>query len=246
MFISETNQYRVELESFEGPLDLLLHLIKKNDIDIYNIPIALVLDRYMKYLDIAEELNIDLAGDFLLTASELLHIKSRMLMPTEEGEEDEEGPDPREELIRRLLEYQRYKEAGAELIRRPLLGREVFTRGPLVETSDAEETLETDMTSLLVAFQQVLKRIPQGTTYDIQLDRISVSEKIIALTERLRGAGSLKFQKLFDLDKGKAEIIVTFLALLEMAKLRMIQVQQGDNFDDIFIVSKIAEASEEE
>lgn len=244
--LAEHDDYRVTLESFEGPLDLLLHLIRKNDIDIYDIPIAQVLDQYVEYLELARELNIDLAGDFLLTASELLHIKSQLLVPTERGETEEEGPDPRAELVRRLLEYQRYKEAAKQLWERPLLGRDVFTRKPAAALTEAEATVASDMTSLLVAFQQVLKRIPPGSSYEIPIDRISVSDRIVSLTEQLRGAGAVKFAQLFDGSQWKADVVVTFLALLEMAKMNMIEVQQGEVFDDIFIVSKIMAADPEE
>ncbi len=239
-------EYRVALDQFEGPLDLLLHLIRKDDLDIYDIPITFVLEQYMEYLDQAEKFDIDLAGDFLLTAAELAHIKSKLLMPDEGGEGEEEGPDPREELVRRLLEYQRYKEAAKNLAERPWLGREVFTRTAVEEAPEGEETLSADMTSLLVAFQKVLQKIPKDKVYEIQVDRVSVSEKIVALTEQLRGVERVKFQELFDLAGGKPAVVVTFLALLEMAKMRMIAVQQGESFDEIFIVSKVTEVGEME
>ena len=239
----ESSLYKVSLETFEGPLDLLLHLIKKNDIDIYDIPIALVLEQYLEYLELAKELNIDLAGDFLLTAAELLLIKSRLLMPQDE-EGEEEGPDPREELVRRLLEYQRYKQAGKELLGRSMLGRDVFKRGSLEETPGTEKgELDADLTSLLLAFQSVLKRLPRQQAYEIEGERASVADKILALTERLQEAHELKFEKLFDLEKGREDVVVTFLALLEMAKMHMLLIRQGSRYDEIFITSRIKAVS---
>ncbi len=236
--------YRVSLESFEGPLDLLLHLIKKNDIDIYDIPIALVLEQYLGYVEEAKELDIDLAGDFLLVAAELILIKSRLLMPCDEEGEGEEGPDPREELVRRLIEYQRYKEAGEKLITRPMLGKDVFKRGITENPPEEEESLECDMTALLLAFQDVLKRLPADKAYEIQQESFSVQDKILELTERLKIERELKFQDLFAMDKGKGEVIVTFLGLLEMAKLRMILIRQGSSFDEIFVSSRVEAAPE--
>lgn len=242
----ETNKpidpYRVSLDSFEGPLDLLLHLIKTNDLDIYDIPIALVLKQYLEYLELANELNVDLAGDFLLTAAELIHIKSRMLMPLDEGEEEEEGPDPRAELVRRLLEYQKYKEAGRRLLERPMLGKDVFVRGHRDEIVEGDETLDANITSLLLAFQKVLTRLPQETAYEIKRERASVQDKILELTERLTGIRELKFLELFDLDRGRSDVVVTFLSLLEMAKMNMISVRQGSVYDEIFIVSHVEAA----
>jgi len=238
------DSYRVSLDHFEGPLDLLLHLIRKNDVDIYDIPIALVLEQYLEYIELAKGLNIDLAGDFLLTAAELILIKSRLLMPTDE-EAEEEGPDPRAELVRRLLEYQRFKEAGKQLVERPMLSRDVFKRGASETAMETEEgELEADLTSLLLGFQAVLKRLPRGTDYEIERERISVADKIMVLTERLRGVGELKFQDLFDMEKGQPDVVVTFLALLEMAKMRMLIIRQGTAFDEIFIASRIEEAPE--
>jgi segregation and condensation protein A len=236
---ADNASYRISLDHFEGPLDLLLHLIKKNDIDIYDIPIALVLEQYLQYVELAKELNIDLAGDFLLTAAELILIKSRLLLPADETGE-EEGPDPRDELVRRLLEYQRYKQAGKQLIQRPLLGRDVFKRGSAEEEPhDEEGELDADMTSLLLAFQAVLKRLPRQQAYEIEGERTSVADKILQLTERLRDVGEMKFQELFDLEKGRADVVVTFLALLEMAKMHILQIRQGTSFDEIFIASRI-------
>lgn len=239
------SDYRVNLEIFEGPLDLLLHLIRKNDLEIADIPIALVLDQYMDTIEEARELNIDLAGDFLLTAAELIHIKSQLLMPVEGEEGEEEGPDPRAELVRRLLEYQRYKEAAGQLMARPLLGREVFIRSAGGLPTNPEETsLEADLSTLLVSFQQVLKRLPQDASYNIHMDRVSVSERIIALTEQLRGQEGIRLTQLLAGATTRSELVLTFLALLEMSKMKMITMKQSDIYDDIYIASKIALAGQ--
>ena len=137
--------YEIKLDIFEGPLDLLLYLIRKNEIDIYNIPIALITEQYLEYLDLMRSLNLDLAGEYLVLAATLIHIKSRMLLPPVEGDDEtEEGEDPRAELVQQLLEYQAFKEAALNLEDRPLLERDVFTRGaPLEEPAEAEEEEET-------------------------------------------------------------------------------------------------------
>jgi segregation and condensation protein A len=237
--------YRVSLDAFEGPMDLLLHLIKKNDIDIYDIPITLILEQYLAHVDIAKELNIDLAGDFLLLAAELIHIKSRLLMPLEEEQEEEEGEDPRAELVRRLIEYQRYKDASEKLMQRPMLGKDVFTRGETSQVPEEDRELEADMTSLLVAFQKVLQRLPQEKAYEIQREELSISDKIMSLTEKIKHVKELKFSEIFDPELGRFDLVISFLALLEMAKLHMIRIKQGDTFDEIYVVSKVSEADEE-
>ena len=156
--------YSVHLDKFEGPLDLLLHLIKKNELDICDIPISVITQQYLDYIKLMKELNLEVAGDFLLMASTLLHIKSRMLLPKDEQEEVEEEIDPRAELIQRLLEYQQYKEAGKVLEARPLLGREVFTRSCpeplLLEAQSDEGLLELELFDLVDAFRSLLVRIP--------------------------------------------------------------------------------------
>lgn len=240
---SDPNDYRVTLESFEGPLDLLLHLIKKDDVNIYDIPIALVLEQYLEYLKKAKELNIDLAAEFLLMAAELILIKSHLLVPVDDVEREEEGPDPRSELVRRLLEYQRYKDASKELLERPMLGKDVFKRGTKEEGLEGEDTLDADMTALLLAFQGVLRRLPKDQSYEVHLERISVQDKIMELTERLKSTRKQKFHDLFDLEKGKPDAVVTFLALLEMSKMKMVRIRQGTSFDEIFIISRIENVS---
>jgi segregation and condensation protein A len=231
--------YKVDLELFEGPLDLLLHLIRKNDLDILDIPIAFILEQYMAHLDLMEELNIDLAGDFLLLASELAHIKSKMLLPaSEEGEEDAEGEDPRSELVRRLLEYQRYKEAAHELIQRPMLGRDVFTQNAYREESEEEEEppVEADLFHLVSSFYELLKKAPKTAVHEIQVERVSVTERIYELMAQMRDHKMVEFTRLFETGATRDSLIVTFLAILEMARLKMLQVTQSESYGEIYLV----------
>ena len=228
--------YQVKLDIFQGPLDLLLHLIKKNRLEISDIPIAAITEQYLEYLDFIKETNLELAGEFVLMASTLVHIKSKMLLPVIETEEEaEEGPDPRAELIRRLLEYQRFKEAAEELMGRKLLGRDVFRRGasfPLEELGEDEgdvlDFTDVSLFSLMEAFKGILKKAPSVHTVDITVDRFKVQDKINRILETLEGSGSVSFTELFEEGAVKGEVIVTFLAILELAKLLMIKVRQGE------------------
>ncbi len=237
---------RVNLSLFEGPLDLLLHLIKKNDLDIYNIPIALILDQYLEYLELMKELDIDLAGEFLLLAAEMAHIKSRSLVHQPEEEEGEEA-DPRADLVARLVEYQRYKRAASWLDSRPLLARNVFKRPEALQKEDEEaalgtveaEPLAVDPFNLLKAFQEILKKIPKEIRHQVEAERMSVTERIYEILENLRETESVPFASLFTFDTTRPRLVVTFLALLEMARLQMIFIHQMESFGDIWIKRKM-------
>lgn len=230
--------YKVDLEVFEGPLDLLLHLIRKNDVDILDIPVAFILEQYMSHLELMEELNIDLAGDFLLLASELLHIKSKMLLPDiEDAEAEDELSDPRSDLVRRLLEYQRYKEAAQELIQRPMLGRDVFTQAVVIDEVEAEEEpVEADLFHLISSFYELLKKAPKKTVHEVQVERVSVTERIYELMDFLREKPMVEFTRLFEGATTRDRLIVTFLAILEMARLKMLQVTQSEACGEIYLV----------
>lgn len=238
---------QVKLEAFEGPLDLLLHLIKKNEIDIYDIPIVLITRQYLEYLEMMKHLNLDVAGEFLLVAATLLHIKSKMLLPASEQEDEEEGEegaeDPRAELVRRLLEYQRFKEAALELDKHPLLEREVFTRRFFEENllEGAEEVLEGEVSlfDLLEAMKKVLANLSPEEFQEISLDHLSIKDKITQIMERLWDAESVAFQELFTSLTPRREVIVTFLALLELLRLRMIKIYQPEPFGNIRIFSPV-------
>jgi segregation and condensation protein A len=229
----------VQLDIYEGPLDLLLHLIKKNEIDVADIPIAIITEQYLSTLELMESLNLDVAGEFLVMAATLVHVKSRMLLPPEEGEEeeDEEG-DPREELFRKLIEYQRYKEAGQDLEMREVLNRDVFTRrSEEAQEGDAVQFEQVTVFDLLSAFQKVLKRFPEERDHTVTLERISVREKMSLLLDRLRGSSKWVFQSLFEEAVSRMEVIVTFLALLELIKMRAVRVVQEERMGPIHIES---------
>ena len=230
--------YTVRLEMFEGPLDLLLHLIHKNEIDITNIPIALITEQYLEYLKLMKVLNLDVAGEYLLMASTLLHIKSKMLLPTSSEEEEEEGEDPRAELIRKLLEYQKYKNAAAELESRPMLDRDVFIRLALVDNTEPreEERIEVNLFELLEAFRQVLEKVKPETFHEVILERISVEEKVQEILSLLqREKRSIAFHLLFPEQVSRRVIVVTFLAILELVKMKLVRIFQPAPFETIRI-----------
>ncbi|HHL40487.1 MAG TPA: segregation/condensation protein A [Deltaproteobacteria bacterium] len=226
--------YSVRLDIFEGPLDLLLHLIRKNEVDIYDIPIAEITDQYLEYMEMLKSMNLDLAGEFLVMAATLVHIKSRMLLPApekEEGDDEEWGADPREELVRRLLEYRRYKEAASELEARLVLGRDVFARGAELCAEDFkldEPLVDVSLFDLMDALREVLGRAPKTYSVDMTVDKFKVVDKINYIMDFLSETASAPFAALFPAGASKGEIIVTFLALLELAKMRMVLLHQHD------------------
>jgi segregation and condensation protein A len=237
----DASPYKVQVEVFEGPLDLLLHLIKKEDIDIYDIPISKLLEQYLDYLNLTHELNIDLAGEFLEMASELTYIKSKMLLPESEAEE-EEGPDPRADLVARLLEYQRYKMAAQALISKPLLGRDVFARPPMMVEPETEESfIEADTLSLLSAFQDLLKRLPVEKFHEVRQPAMGVAERILELTEKLKGEKQAAFEDLFEGNSSRGDVVVTFLAILEMAKQKLLKIIQEKVFHKIYVCPLFSE-----
>jgi len=229
--------YTVRLEMFEGPLDLLLHLIQKNEMDIFNIPIALITGQYLDYLKWMKTLNLDIAGDYLLMASTLLHIKSKMLLPQPAGEEAEEGEDPRAELVRRLLEYQRYKTAATELVSRPMLNRDVFFRlASAEEETPQEERIEANLFDLIDAFRKALERVKDETFHDVTLDKLTVEDKVREILLLLqKEKRSLPFHLLFPEQAPARVIVLTFLAILELVKTKWIRVFQAVPFETIRI-----------
>ena len=227
----------IQLEIFEGPLDLLLHLIKKNEVSITDIPIAAITEQYLATLELMQNLSLDVAGEFLVMAATLIHIKSRMLLPAGDEEVDEEeGIDPHEELVRRLLEYQRYKDAAAELEQRDLLTRDVFVR-PATPMEDAGPRgfREVSVFELLGALKAVMDRLPKDTVHEVELDKITVREKMTLLLDVLRVHGSMFFETLFAAVKSRMEVVVTFLAMLELVKLRAIRIFQEEMTGPIII-----------
>jgi len=243
------DDYRVNLEVFEGPLDLLLYLIKKNDLDIYDIPISFILEEYLRYLDSLKEMNIDLAGEFLLMAADLTHIKSRMLLPGEgiEGDDADEEGDPRADLVRRLLEYQRYKEASEKLVERPMLNRDVFIKQQSVRDEHiVDAPLEGEVFDLITAFSKMLQRVPKSKVHEVTIDRISVNEKIFQLIDRIKKDATVTLEELLPDPLTRYDIVITFLAILEMARLKIIKVYQGGVHDNIRLRGVMDEVREEE
>jgi segregation and condensation protein A len=228
--------YTFRLEGFEGPLDLLLHLIQKNELDIFNIPIALITEQYLEYLQLIKVLNLDVAGEYLLMASTLLHIKSKMLLPKSSEEEEEEEEDPRAELIRRLLEYQKYKQAAGELEKRPLLDRDVFIRLMPAEYGEEpeEERIEVNLFELLEAFRQVLERVKLESVHEVILEHLSVEDKIQEILTILeREKRIMAFHRLFPEQASRKVVIITLLAILELVKMKRIRIFQLAPFETI-------------
>ena len=260
-----SSSYKVALDVFEGPLDLLLHLVKKHELEIFDIPISFVTEKYLEYLDLMQSLNLDIAGEYLLMAATLAYIKSRELLPMpdvvadDEGEASDEEQDPRQELIRRLLEYQKYKEAAESLGGRPVIGRNVWTRGVAQEEA-LDESVHADalapladvpVLKLIEALDRVLSRAKIKIAHEVTIDRLSVSQCINRLSDRLESEPSfslsscLRFlQEEVTADQARYEAVVTFLSILEMAKLRLIRVSQQtfeNEYEDDIVISRAAD-----
>jgi segregation and condensation protein A len=236
-FESILGDYPVRLQNFEGPLDLLLHLIKKHELDIYDIPIALITRQYLEYLDLMVELDLDLAGEFLVMAATLIHIKSRTLLPRPDPTQEDPEEDPREALVRRLLEHQRFK-AAAELLHEKEIQRSAQWGRPderLVDlVGDAPEPeVEVDLFSLMTAFRQVLDRARQRPRVLLPPEQIPIEVRIEQLMARLSETEACGFEELFSDVQTRAGMIVTFLAILEMIRLKRIRVFQQANFGPI-------------
>ncbi len=237
--------YKVKLDIFEGPLDLLLYLVKKDHLNIYDIPIAKVTEQYLAYLDLMQLLELNIAGEFLVMASTLMQIKSRMLLPRDEAAtQEEEEPDPREELVQRLLEYQRFKEVASELRQREQKQREQFRRKissmTPVERDESEEVyFEANIFDLINAFTQALKDIPRELFYEVIKDEFTVEHKIHDILHLLLNEDMLNLNQLFSKAKNKLEIIATFLAVLELIRLKEIIVCQSRLFGDIVITRNL-------
>lgn len=238
-------QYRVELPSYEGPLDLLLHLIQQHELDILDIPVSFITEKYLAYISTMRSLQIDLASEYLLMAATLIHIKSKMLLPVVPKGQEEDGlpgeeEDPRAELVRRLLEYQKYKAAAGELGGRSSLGRDVFPRGAAEPVPEEPATFAPlGVFALLEAFDKILKRTNVRIDHEVMFDRISITDRIVELTERLGGRKSMGFEQLIT-SGGSApptrfDVVITFLALLEMARMRLVRVYQSGVLEPLHI-----------
>jgi len=226
--------YKVHLPIFEGPLDLLLHLIKINEIDIYDIPIAVVTEQYVEYLGLMKELNLDIASEYLVIAATLVHIKSKMLLPSTPSDEEDSGEDPRDALVQRLLDYQRYKKAAEKLDDKEILGRDVFSR-PGSEEEDGGE-LTVNLFDLIEALRGILEKIDsQDKILDFTREKVSLKDKMIEIIEQLEAVKYLIFQDLFSSAENRYEIILTFIALLELMRNQKVRILQLQAFGSIRI-----------
>lgn len=231
--------YRVKLEVFEGPLDLLLHLIKKEEVDVYDIPVARITDQYLQYVDLMQDMNLDIAGEYLVMAATLMHLKSRMLLPPSETDSDEPEEDPRADLVQQLLEYQRYREAALTLGARPLLLRDVFRREPEVPVRDEGEGIrlrDVSLADLLEAFREVLERATRESFHEIIHEEISVAECVQVILGRLEVDGALRFRDLFAGAPSRRRLVATFLALLELVKGQAVRACQEEEYGEILLL----------
>ncbi|MCW8890614.1 MAG: segregation/condensation protein A [Sedimenticola sp.] len=232
----------VFLDAFEGPLDLLLYLIKRQNLDILDIPIAQITSQYMEYVDLMKDIRLELAAEYLVMAAMLAEIKSRMLLPRQEELEDEEG-DPRAELIRRLQEYERYKQAAEDIDNLPRIGRDLFQAEADVPDRIIERRPpDVDLRELLFALKEVMHRVDMFTHHHVQMEALSVREKMSSVLERVNSDTFTLFTDLFDPEEGRLGVVVTFLAILELIKGSLIDMIQAESFGPIH-VKAIAEAA---
>lgn len=237
-YFRTSDAYQVELTGFQGPMDLLLHLIDKEQVDIYDIPISRITNQFIKHIEVMHTVSLDEAGEFIALAATLMLIKLKMLMPSHGIEDEEDEEDPRAELVRKLIEYKRFKSA-AEAMRRQELTRQQYhlrqTRFPYTEELDLEPKLRIEMFDLLSALAGIFDRIQASTTHNIEREPYTVNEKIALIFKRLQEQNSVTFEELFTDDKIKMEVIVTFIALLEMVKRGQLQFLQTESLGPIWI-----------
>ncbi|HYC54974.1 MAG TPA: segregation/condensation protein A [Candidatus Binatia bacterium] len=233
-----TPTYTVRLNAFEGPLDLLLHLVRSNELDIYNLPIAEITDQYLAYLGMFEELNLDVAGEYLVMAASLMYMKSRLLLPRDEEDEEEEDEEVAD-LVRQLAEYQRYREVAEALRDRLLLDRDVFRRPPTApEPSPQDEPAplrRLELADLFEALRRVLAKAAARRPHTISAEQYSVSDAVRTMVASLRERGRLEFHELFAAEAPRGLIIATFLGVLELTKLGVLIAEQEGRFGPIFV-----------
>jgi segregation and condensation protein A len=232
--------YNVKLESFEGPLDLLLYLVRKNEVDIQEIPIILITQQYLEYIELMKVLNLDIAGEFLVMAATLMYLKSRALLPKTEDDETEDEENTLEELKKQLLEYQQYKDAAQRLREQNILEKDVFTRAYFAEPVSAEDDKvlsEASLFDLLSAFKKILEQTGEkGEAIALTLEHISIKDKISEIMQKLQDCkDGVEFESLFAGMPDKIGIITTFLALLELMKIQAIRVYQNISFSRIYV-----------
>lgn len=242
-FITDEGMYRVRLPIFEGPLDLLLYLVKKNEYDIFDIPIAEITRQYMDHIEIMKVLNLDVAGEYLVMAATLAHIKSKMLLPPDrtEDQEDEEL-DPRMELALQLAEYERFKDAARQLDEFDILLRDVFLRGgKMVLEVEDEKLADLTLFGLVAALQKVLLAAPKETIHQISVGELTIQEKMAELSHLITERGEMVFEELFVGEPSRMTIVVTFLALLELIKSRIVRIYQAQPFGTIRLFRAVRE-----
>jgi segregation and condensation protein A len=246
--IDMSTPYHIKLERFEGPLDLLLHLIKIEEIDIYDIPIAHITLQYLSYIEIMQMLDLDVAGEFLVMAATLMRIKARMLLPASPIEEEEEGEDPREELVRRLLEYKRFKEAAQALREREEQRRLVFERGfSEIAMENGEAVLEeATLFDLMDALRQALSRVSEVPIHEVEAEKLDVVRRIAEISRLLRAKGKVVFSELLEQCGSRLEIIGTFISILELVRTGRAGTVQRRSFGEIWIYSLEGRASPRE
>jgi len=229
----------VRLALFEGPLDLLLHLCRDNKVDIVDIPIAAITEQYLAYLEIMVTLNLEVAGEFLVVAATLLHIKSRLLLPPDGAAEGEEGEDPRRELVQQLIEYQRFKEAGLALRVLEERRSSTFARESLGPEGPprTDYPLEVSLFDLLAALRRVIEQMPKTDYVEIQNERLSVAQRIAEVLEMMADGREMAFEDLFRDSREINDVVITFLAILELVQLRLIRVWQVDAYGAIRIIT---------
>ena len=249
--VPRAGEFRVQLPHFEGPLDLLLHLIKKHELNILDLPVAFIAEKYLEFLRMMRELDLDMAGEYLLMAATLTHIKSKMLLPRVPGEQQDdaeaagEDTDPRLELIRRLLEYQKYKAVAENLGSRAVAGRDVFPRGmPGTDAQGPAPLADIGLFKLLDAFQAILDRAQDKLGFEVTSERISIQERMTQITDFLRERRSCSFEDLFAGAITRYEIVVTFLALLEMTKMHVTRIYQSDANSPIHVQYALLDAGD--
>lgn len=241
--------YQLKLDIFEGPLDLLLHLIKEQKMEIHDIPVSEISRQYLDYLGLMTDLNLEVAGEYLVMAAELTRLKSKMLLPSHGDEEDgEDGIDPRDELARRLIEYQRYKSAAGDLRHLEFERQQLFSRGSEIHVEEGEEEVIVDATvfDLFSAFKKVLSQKTFKQDYEVKITTLSVSEHVNRVLDMLNENESVTFESLFADTQSKQEVIVTFLALLELMRMSLIRVQQGSQFETIRVYRNADRETQEE
>jgi segregation and condensation protein A len=237
-YFRSSEAYQVELTGFQGPMDLLLHLIDKEQVDIYDIPIALITEQFIKHIEVIQTISLDKAGEFIAMAATLMVIKMKMLMPSHGGDDDQDEEDPRAELVRKLLEYRRFKEA-AETLHQKELERQQYhlrqTRFPFTADLDLEPKLRIEMFDLLSALAGIFDRVQAKHVHDVVREAFTVDEKMSLIEEKVGSGGTVRFEELFAADTIKMEVIVTFIAVLEMVKRGRLQFMQTEAGGPIWI-----------